>query len=62
MSKWVERVTPQGRVYFCNLITQETTWSRDDIDPFTGHLVSSSQNKTMLIKANFEYEIENNSK
>ncbi|CDH54193.1 cell division control protein [Lichtheimia corymbifera JMRC:FSU:9682] len=42
MSKWVERVTPQGRVYFCNLITQETTWSRDDIDPFTGHLKTAT--------------------
>ncbi|KAI9311849.1 ras guanine nucleotide exchange factor domain-containing protein [Dichotomocladium elegans] len=38
VSKWVERVTPQGRTYYCNLITQETTWDYNDIDPATGHL------------------------
>lgn len=39
MSQWVERVTPQGRKYFCNLVTQETTWDREEIDPTTGRLV-----------------------
>lgn len=39
MDSWVERKTPQGRVYFCNLLTQETTWDYDEIDPETGRLV-----------------------
>ncbi|KAI8089435.1 ras guanine nucleotide exchange factor domain-containing protein [Halteromyces radiatus] len=38
MKSWVQRETPQGRPYFCNLITQETTWNYEDIDPTTGHL------------------------
>ncbi|KAL0076290.1 ras guanine nucleotide exchange factor domain-containing protein [Phycomyces blakesleeanus] len=38
MSQWVERVTPQGRIYFCNLSTQETTWEFDEIDQLTGRL------------------------
>ena len=40
MSQWVERVTPQGRIYYCNLTTQETTWDHNDIDKITGRLVS----------------------
>jgi hypothetical protein len=40
MDNWVERKTPQGRVYFCNLITQETTWDYDEIDVETGRLVN----------------------
>lgn len=39
MDNWVERKTPQGRPYFCNLVTQETTWDYDEIDSGTGHLV-----------------------
>jgi hypothetical protein len=39
MENWVERKTPQGRMYYCNLITQETTWDYDDIDENTGQLV-----------------------
>jgi hypothetical protein len=39
MENWVERKTPQGRPYFCNLVTQETTWDFDEIDSETGHLV-----------------------
>ncbi|KAG0943536.1 hypothetical protein G6F57_009515 [Rhizopus arrhizus] len=38
MKNWVERKTPQGRIYFCNLITQETTWDYDEIDVGTGYL------------------------
>ncbi|KAI9260717.1 ras guanine nucleotide exchange factor domain-containing protein [Phascolomyces articulosus] len=38
MSQWVERVTPQGRIYFCNLVTQETTWDKEEIDKTTGRL------------------------
>ncbi|ORZ12364.1 ras guanine nucleotide exchange factor domain-containing protein [Absidia repens] len=43
MASWVQRETPQGRPYFCNLITQETTWNEDEIDPTTGHLRSRQQ-------------------
>lgn len=41
MDQWVERKTPQGRTYFCNLVTQETTWDYNEIDPETGRLVRS---------------------
>lgn len=47
MENWVERKTPQGRSYFCNLITQETTWDHDEIDPETGHLVHKKQKKNL---------------
>lgn len=40
MENWVERKTPQGRLYFCNLVTQETTWDYDEIDSETGLLVN----------------------
>ncbi|KAG1148339.1 hypothetical protein G6F37_004035 [Rhizopus arrhizus] len=43
MDNWVERKTPQGRVYFCNLITQETTWDYDEIDVETGRLKKTKQ-------------------
>ncbi|KAI8391076.1 ras guanine nucleotide exchange factor domain-containing protein [Radiomyces spectabilis] len=43
MSQWVKRVTPQGKSYYCNLVTQETTWSYDDIDQNTGTLKTSKQ-------------------
>ncbi|CAO3588887.1 unnamed protein product [Absidia cylindrospora] len=43
MASWVQRETPQGRPYFCNLITQETTWNEDEIDPTTGHLRSTQE-------------------
>ena len=39
MSHWVQRVTPQGRAYYCNLVTQETTWDYGEIDQATGRLV-----------------------
>ncbi|KAG0180775.1 hypothetical protein DFQ29_010159 [Apophysomyces sp. BC1021] len=37
---WVKRTTPEGRVYYCNLATQETTWDITEIDAETGRLVS----------------------
>ena len=43
MENWVERKTPQGRVYHCNLLTQETTWDRDEIDEKTGRLVKTNE-------------------
>ncbi|CAO3589119.1 unnamed protein product [Absidia cylindrospora] len=46
MESWVQRETPQGRPYFCNLITQETTWNYDDIDPSTGHLRSNQDDNS----------------
>ncbi|KAG1453918.1 hypothetical protein G6F56_007448 [Rhizopus delemar] len=46
MDNWVERQTPQGRVYFCNLITQETTWDYNEIDTETGRLtVETNENQ-----------------
>ncbi|KAI7877714.1 ras GEF [Lichtheimia hyalospora FSU 10163] len=43
MSHWVQRVTPQGREYYCNLVTQETTWDYGEIDQATGRLKHSQQ-------------------
>ncbi|CEI90096.1 Putative Cell division control protein [Rhizopus microsporus] len=43
MDSWVERKTPQGRAYFCNLLTQETTWDYDEIDPETGRLKKTEE-------------------
>ncbi|KAF1807231.1 ras guanine nucleotide exchange factor domain-containing protein [Mucor lusitanicus] len=45
MDNWVERKTPQGRPYFCNLVTQETTWDYDEIDTETGHLKKTQEEK-----------------
>ncbi|ORX52680.1 ras GEF [Hesseltinella vesiculosa] len=36
---WVKRTNHQGRVYYCNLVTQETTWHIEEIDPIDGHLM-----------------------
>ncbi|KAI9032844.1 ras guanine nucleotide exchange factor domain-containing protein [Phycomyces nitens] len=38
LAQWTERTTPNGRVYFCNMITQETTWDFDEVDKTTGRL------------------------
>ncbi|KAI8071443.1 ras guanine nucleotide exchange factor domain-containing protein [Gongronella butleri] len=43
LAAWVKRETPQGRAYFCNLITQETTWDEADIDTRTGRLISAQE-------------------
>ncbi|KAI7869234.1 ras guanine nucleotide exchange factor domain-containing protein [Spinellus fusiger] len=46
MTQWVERVTPQGRTYYCNLATQESTWHFEDIDPLTGRLKVNKESAT----------------
>ncbi|KAI7889673.1 ras guanine nucleotide exchange factor domain-containing protein [Mucor mucedo] len=43
MENWVERKTPQGRLYFCNLVTQETTWDYNEIDSETGRLKKTEE-------------------
>ncbi|CAB4380587.1 unnamed protein product [Rhizophagus irregularis] len=35
---WGQKTTPQGRVYYYNKLTDETTWSLDNIDA-EGHLI-----------------------
>jgi hypothetical protein len=42
MDYWMKRTTPQGKVYYGNSITHETTWDYNEIDISTGHLVSSN--------------------
>ncbi|CEP06873.1 hypothetical protein [Parasitella parasitica] len=42
MQFWTRRTTPQGKVYYGNSITHETTWNFDDIDPTTGRLEAAS--------------------
>jgi hypothetical protein len=39
MAHWTKRTTPQGKVYYGNSITHETTWNYSDIDHTTGRLV-----------------------
>lgn len=41
MEHWIKKTTPQGKVYFGNSITHETTWDYNEIDISTGHLVKS---------------------
>lgn len=38
MSFWTKKTTPQGKVYYGNYITHETTWDYNEIDPISGHL------------------------
>ncbi|KAI8339106.1 ras guanine nucleotide exchange factor domain-containing protein [Chlamydoabsidia padenii] len=45
---WVKRTNHQGRVYYCNLQTQDTTWDVKSIDPITGNLLSPSKNIDQL--------------
>ncbi|ORY93827.1 ras guanine nucleotide exchange factor domain-containing protein [Syncephalastrum racemosum] len=33
---WVRKCTPKGREYYCNLLTDETAWSLEHVDPITG--------------------------
>ncbi|ORZ00224.1 ras guanine nucleotide exchange factor domain-containing protein [Syncephalastrum racemosum] len=40
-SSWLKRTTPQGRPYYVNTVTQETTWDKNLIDPETGRLRSA---------------------
>ncbi|KAG1111903.1 hypothetical protein G6F42_014895 [Rhizopus arrhizus] len=42
MQFWTKRTTPQGKVYYGNSITHETTWDFDDINPTTGRLKRSN--------------------
>ncbi|KAI7865102.1 ras guanine nucleotide exchange factor domain-containing protein [Spinellus fusiger] len=46
MDQWTKRTNPQGRIYYCNLITQESTWDFDQIDKATGRLTLSEEAKT----------------
>ncbi|KAL7751136.1 hypothetical protein RI367_003340 [Sorochytrium milnesiophthora] len=39
---WGRKATPQGRTYFYNMMTDETTYNLSDIDPVTGRLRSQS--------------------
>ncbi|KAL0077687.1 ras guanine nucleotide exchange factor domain-containing protein, partial [Phycomyces blakesleeanus] len=36
---WVSKTTPSGRLYFCNVVTEQTTWNLENIDFQTGALV-----------------------
>ncbi|KAH8549637.1 ras guanine nucleotide exchange factor domain-containing protein [Umbelopsis sp. PMI_123] len=36
---WTKKMTPQGRPYYCNMLTNETTWNIEDVDPTTGELL-----------------------
>ncbi|CAO3594389.1 unnamed protein product [Absidia cylindrospora] len=45
---WSKRTNHQGRLYYCNLQTQDTTWDIKNIDPVTGNLLSSSNNGDQL--------------
>jgi hypothetical protein len=40
MEHWIKKTTPQGKVYYGNSITHETTWDHNEIDLTTGHLVN----------------------
>ncbi|ORZ20438.1 ras guanine nucleotide exchange factor domain-containing protein [Absidia repens] len=41
-SSWVKRTNHQGRTYYCNIQTQDTTWDMKNIDPITGRLFTDS--------------------
>ncbi|CAG8444390.1 17445_t:CDS:10 [Acaulospora morrowiae] len=43
---WGKKVTPQGRVYYYNKVTDETTWSLEDIDG-DGNLVEADRNANL---------------
>ncbi|CAO3643193.1 unnamed protein product [Mucor fragilis] len=46
MQFWTKRTTPQGKVYYGNSITHETTWDFDDINPATGRLKRRSSEQS----------------
>ncbi|KAI8328559.1 ras guanine nucleotide exchange factor domain-containing protein [Chlamydoabsidia padenii] len=49
---WTRKVDTKGRVYFCNLMTDETTWNLDQIDPQTGNLnTTTTQQSPVFISA-----------
>ncbi|CAG8600330.1 8603_t:CDS:2, partial [Ambispora leptoticha] len=37
---WGSKMTPQGRIYYFNKLTDETTWSLDNVDMDTGQLLT----------------------
>ncbi|TPX32233.1 hypothetical protein SmJEL517_g04638 [Synchytrium microbalum] len=39
---WRAKNTPEGRTYFYNVITDQTTWTLDNVNPETGELNASS--------------------
>ncbi|KAI9493737.1 ras guanine nucleotide exchange factor domain-containing protein [Zychaea mexicana] len=43
---WVRKSTPKGREYYCNLITDETTWTLDHVDPQSGTLLTPASPQT----------------
>ncbi|KAI9266012.1 ras guanine nucleotide exchange factor domain-containing protein [Sporodiniella umbellata] len=44
---WVRKTTPQGRYYYCNLKTEETTWELENVDPDTGLLMTTLPNSPL---------------
>ncbi|KAI9307840.1 hypothetical protein BJ944DRAFT_274461 [Cunninghamella echinulata] len=42
---WVRKANTKGRIYYCNVLTDETTWNMEDIDFQTGYLTTSSSQK-----------------
>ncbi|KAJ3007665.1 hypothetical protein HKX48_008993 [Thoreauomyces humboldtii] len=42
---WGRKISSDGRPYFYNMLTDETTWSLDEIDPQTGMLVDRKHNR-----------------
>ncbi|KAJ3278495.1 hypothetical protein HK104_002288, partial [Borealophlyctis nickersoniae] len=39
-NNWGRKMTPEGRVYYYNMLTDETTWNIEDIDMQTGELIN----------------------
>ncbi|RIA80506.1 ras guanine nucleotide exchange factor domain-containing protein [Glomus cerebriforme] len=44
-SNWGQKTTPQGRIYYYNKLTDETTWSLDSINA-DGHLLRDEPNES----------------
>ncbi|KAI8815184.1 ras guanine nucleotide exchange factor domain-containing protein [Cladochytrium replicatum] len=42
---WGKKQTPDGRVYYYHMLTDETTWNIEDVDPETGDLVRKANGK-----------------
>ncbi|KAI7898139.1 ras guanine nucleotide exchange factor domain-containing protein [Cokeromyces recurvatus] len=57
MSYWTKRTTPQGKVYYGNSITNETTWNYDDIDLSTGRLKTENNEQ---INSEYNNKIKHN--
>ncbi|ORX44617.1 ras GEF [Hesseltinella vesiculosa] len=39
---WTKKVDTKGRIYYCNLLTDESTWTLDNVDLQTGQLLSTT--------------------